>query len=100
MNNTTASDFRAAPHQPFGAGGILSAVGSNYNSDFGVVDGFDQQSVLNFTRIQREEEFKIQSEDFPALGATLKANGNKLYFIYETICIFMEINFNDVVSLL
>lgn len=76
MNNTTASDFRAAPHQPFGAGGILSAVGSNYNSDFGVVDGFDQQSVLNLTRIQREEEFKIQSEDFPALGATLKANDN------------------------
>ena len=86
MNNTTASDFRAVPHQPFGAGGILSAVGSNYNSEFGVVDGFDHQSVLNVSRIRRED--------------TLNANGNKVYFIYETICIFMEINFNDVVSLL
>lgn len=65
QSNPSENDFRSQP--PFGE--IMSGVGSNYTAEFG---GFDQQSALNFARFQREEEFKIESEDFPALGATPK----------------------------
>ena len=54
----------------------MSGVGGNYTGEYG---GFDQHSALSFARFQREEEFKIESEDFPALGATPKTGtGNEL----------------------
>ena len=65
-NPPPGNDFRG--QAPFG--GVMSGMGNTYAPDF---VGFDQQSALNFARFQREEEFKIQNEDFPALGAAPKA---------------------------
>ena len=49
----------------------MSGVGGDFAGEY---DGYDQHSALSFARFRREEEFKIQSEDFPALGATPKPN--------------------------